>query len=250
MMKQAQPTGLTMTTPLFLDQTKLLLAKLQLFNEEKVQEVLSVSAPLAKLNYIRFQNWESTEKRAALWMYGGDVYNGFDAYTLSRSEIRYAQNNVLIISGLYGLIRPLDAVQPYRLEMKLPFTAGVGSNLYDYWSGSLAKHIESSSVTNVLMCASLEYAKAIVPYLPKNVKLLTPRFMQETDSGLREKGLFAKYARGALARWIVDNNITDFKDLESYDGEGFVHSEKLSTTEQIVFIVPKGFSLKGRFVNK
>jgi cytoplasmic iron level regulating protein YaaA (DUF328/UPF0246 family) len=183
-------------------------------------------------------------------MYSGDVYNGIDAYSLNTPEQAYAQKNLLIISGLYGLIRPLDAIQPYRLEMRLPITASNSTDLYDYWRGEMSNYFTKKHDEIVLVCASKEYAKAVLSSIPDSWTAITPRFMQETDSGLKEKGLFAKYARGALARWVVNNKICDPERLKTYAGDGFMFSEDLSTANEFIYIVPSDFSLKGRFIKK
>lgn len=250
MMKQSPPISLQATHPLFPEQTNALVYKLRNYSAKKLQSILEVSPSLAELNHERFQEWDSTEKRPALWMYSGDVYNGIDAFSMSKDQINYAQNNLLIISGLYGLVRPLDAVQPYRLEMKLNFTAGKSKNLYEYWKNQISSYINQSKEKTVLMCASKEYAKAIVGGLDNDIDVITPRFMHKTNDGLKEKGLFAKYGRGLLARWVIDNQIDDPGKLKDFNEEGIKYSSDLSSEEEAVFIIPKDFSLKGRFTKK
>lgn len=249
-MKQVQPTNLTMTKPLFPDKTSALVSKLQKMSQKKLTSTLGVSDTLGKLNYDRFQSWDTTARRAALWMYSGDVYNGIDAYSMNQSQIDYAQQALLIVSGLYGLARPLDAVQPYRLEMRLPFAVGRAKTLYEYWQTMLNNYLEQVADDTILLCASPEYSTAIKQALPNGVQTITPRFMQETDTGLKEKGLFAKYGRGALARWCIDNQISDPEKLKEYKGDSFVFSSELSSENEFFYIVPKNFSLKGRFVKK
>ncbi len=249
-MKQPQPDGISMTKPLFQKETSLVVSKLQKLSQKQLIKTLEVSDSLGELNYDRYQKWSSTPKRAALWMYAGDVYNGIDAYSMTSPEIERSQQRITIVSGLYGLLRPLDAIQPYRLEMRLPFKVDNKSNLYEYWHNNIKTYLESTRQKVLLLCASQEYAVAITQSLPVGVTTIRPRFMQETDDGLKEKGLFAKYARGKLARWVIDNDIQKREDLEKFAEDGFSYSSDLSTDKEIVYIIPRGFSLKGRFVKK
>jgi cytoplasmic iron level regulating protein YaaA (DUF328/UPF0246 family) len=249
-MKQSQPSDIKMSPPLFSEKTEALVSILQRQSKLRLQKTLQVSAAIAKLNYERYQSWRSSEKRAALWMYSGDVYNGLDAYSLPSKQKNYAQENVVIISGLYGLLRPLDAIQPYRLEMKLPIKIGRTSTLYAYWQNEIKEYFEKKKTNTILLCASKEYAKAVTGSLPASTKTITPRFMQETSRGLVEKGLFAKYARGALARYAIENEINKPSALKKYNKDGFTFSENLSTEQEYVYIIPNDFTLKGRFIKR
>lgn len=249
-MKQQQPNGLKMTSPLFTKEKNRLVELLQSQSKAQLQKLLQVSPAIAELNYERFQSWDNTAKRAALWMYSGDVYNGLDAYSLSPKQQSYAQSKLVIISGLYGVLQPLDTVQPYRLEMKLPIVLNNTTNLYDYWYSAIKSYLDSVKAKTILLCASKEYAKAIHNALPESTRTITPRFMQETPEGLKEKGLFAKYARGALARYVIENEITDPKKLKEYKVDGFTFSEDLSSDNEYVYIIPANFTLKGRFIKR
>lgn len=249
-MNQPEPANLTHSQPLFPLKTEALVSKLQKLSQNKLTQTLEVSQKLGQLNYDRYQQWEETPKRAALWMYAGDVYNGIDAYSMSKDQVVYAQQNLLIVSGLYGLVRPLDAIAPYRLEMRLPFAAGKTKDLYDYWEEEAKSYFSALNEPVILLCASQEYAKLIERSVPKDTKTIRPRFMQKNGTSYREKGLFAKYARGALARWVIDNKITSPKQLQKYRQDGFSYSSELSSESEIVYIVPQNFSLKGRFTKK
>lgn len=241
------PLKIASTDILFPEQAKELVTSLKKLPLHRLAETLQVSDALAKLNYNRYQQWTSTETTPALWLYSGDVYNGLDAFTMSKSDVTFAQKNLLIVSGLYGLVRPLDAIKPYRLEMKLTYAGKWGESLYGAWTDHIASYIENSGEQTILLCASKEYAKAVTNKLANTIRILTPRFMQETDNGLQEKGLFAKYARGALARFVIDNKLTSIHGLQKYSQDGFSYSSDLSTETELVYIIPKDFSLKGRF---
>jgi cytoplasmic iron level regulating protein YaaA (DUF328/UPF0246 family) len=249
-MKQSPPKGLKLSDTLFPEKTEKLVSKLQKLNAKQLGKLLNISPELAELNYSRFQKWDKTEKRPALWMYSGDVYNGIDAYSLNDKQTEYAQEKLMIISGLYGLVRPLDEVQPYRLEMKTNTEKLITKDLYDYWKKEIATKLQLINDKNVLICASKEYSKAVLAGLSNDMTAITPRFMQETSSGLKEKGLFAKYGRGLLARWVIDNQIDNPSKLKNFNKEGFKYSSDLSSEKEAVFIIPKDFSLKGRFTKK
>ena len=238
------------TEPMFPDITRVLVKSLGSQSVQQLSKTLNISKTLATLNHSRYRQWQSTEKKSAMWLYSGDVYNGLDSFTMSKKSIAYAQNNLLIVSGLYGLVRPLDGIRPYRLEMKLPISGIWGNNLYEAWSKHIAHHLTSTQTDTILICASKEYAKVVTRELPKHIRRITPRFMQETNEGLKEKGLFAKYARGALARYAIDNEIESIEQLYSYNKDGFRYSDTASSQDELVYIVPPDFTLKGRFTKQ
>ena len=155
-MKQQQPKGLAMTDPIFSEKTAPILSYLQGLSEKRLTSTLEVSSSLGKLNYDRYQSWDDTEQRAALWMYSGDVYNGVDAYSMTDDEVKRAQKSLLIVSGLYGLLRPLDRIKPYRLEMRLPIKIGRNKNLYEYWQEHFNSYLEKSGEKLIVLCASPE----------------------------------------------------------------------------------------------
>jgi len=241
------PIGIQSSDVLFPKTTKQLVTHLKKLSKKELQNELEVSKSLAELNFQRYLEWDRTDTRPALWLYSGDVYNGLDAFSMSKADVEYAQNHVAIVSGLFGLVRPLDGIRPYRLEMRLSYSGEWGDTLYDAWSQKITDYIEKSGETTILMCASKEYAKVVTKKLPKSINIVTPRFLQETDDGLKEKGLFAKYARGALARYLIDNKIESVTALQKYKEDGFIYSKNLSTAKELVYIVPKDFTLKGRF---
>lgn len=237
------------TQPIFEDETRVLLSRLRKFTDPaQLGKLLNISESLAILNYERYMLWDDpAAKRSALWMYSGDVYNGLDAFGLDIESARRMQNDVLVISGLYGLVRPLDLVQPYRLEMKIRLGGIWGNDLYHFWGSKLADYIEDLGTRTVLVCASREYAKAVLPELSAAIAIVTPRFMQPTPDGLKEKPLFAKHARGSLARWVADNRVEDPDDLADFGVDGLAYSPDLSSPAEPVFLVPSDFTLIGRY---
>ena len=244
------PVAVAPTNPLFPEQTKTLISVLAgLGSVEAVAALLNVSDTIALLNHERFQDWNSApEQRSAIWMYSGDVYNGLDAFTLNGQDIERAQRDVLIISGLYGLLRPLDLVQPYRLDMGTRLAGPWGKNLYQFWGKTLAGYIDEQAAAAVVVCASREYAQAVVPHLSGVATVITPRFLRPTPNGLREQSLFAKHFRGVLARWILDQQPERVDDLHDFNAEGISYgSEHSVTNAEPIFLIPEDFTLKGRF---
>jgi cytoplasmic iron level regulating protein YaaA (DUF328/UPF0246 family) len=245
------PLDVQPTRPLFEQETSILLSKLQrLRSARKLGAVLDISENLGFLNYERYRRWDDPGvRRSALWMYSGDVYNGLDAFSLEVESARRMQDDLLIISGLYGLVRPFDLVQPYRLEMRTRLQGAWGNDLHRFWGSKLASYIEKLGTRTVLVCASREYAKAVLPELSADITVVTPRFLQPTPNGLKEKSLFAKHARGTLARWVADNRVEDPSGLVEFGVDGYVHSPELSSAAEPVFLVPVDFSLLGRYTN-
>jgi cytoplasmic iron level regulating protein YaaA (DUF328/UPF0246 family) len=133
--------------------------------------------------------------------------------------------------------------------MKIKLAVGKTSNLYEYWEESIWKYLKESGRKTLLMCASKEYSKAVATR-SGDFEIITPRFMQRTAAGPKEKGLFAKYGRGLLARWVIDNRVTEPSKLKDFKVDGFSYSQDLSSKNEIVFIIPEDFTLKGRFVKK
>jgi cytoplasmic iron level regulating protein YaaA (DUF328/UPF0246 family) len=247
--ERAPVLGIASTQPLFGNQTAVLLSQLQkLSAANRLGAVLGVSEQLAALNVERYECWDDqSRRRSAIWMYSGDVYNGLDAFSLDVASAQAMQDRLMIISGLYGLVRPLDLIQPYRLDMSVKLKGSWGKDLYRFWGDALAKYVEGLGANTVLVCASREYSGAVVPRLPADITAITPRFLQPTPTGLKEKSLFAKHARGTLARWVVDGGVDDPADLKDYRVDGFSYSHELSTPSEPVFLVPEDFSLLGRY---
>ena len=233
------------TAPHFTNVTNEIRKTLQKMTVNELETQLDVSEDLAELNYKRYQAWDDLDEKAAAWLYDGDVFSGFDSYSLSQSEAQFAQDHIQIVSGLYGLLRPSDRIKPYRLEMKTKLAGSWGADLYDAWQDILAEKITKSKLRVVVMCASREYAKAIGE-LPDSIRIITPRFFIQTDDGLKERGLFSKFMRGRYARWIVDQRVTNPRGLHNFALEDVRYDASRSNERELAFILPKGFTLKGR----
>ncbi|MEM8653550.1 MAG: peroxide stress protein YaaA [Pseudomonadota bacterium] len=211
----------------------------------KLKSLMDLSDDLARLNRDRFQAFEDAPgdglTRPAMLAFAGDTYQGLDAETLSRDDTAYAQDHLRILSGLYGLLRPLDAIQPYRLEMGSRLKTRRGTSLYDYWRADLAKALnaqaEQTGSDTLVNCASQEYFGA-VPAEALKLRLITPAFMEDKGTGPKIVSFFAKRARGAMARHIIQNRVTDVDGVTRFDTDGYVYRPELSTDDKPVFVRP------------
>ena len=190
----------------------------------RLAELMHISPKLAETNAARFKQFAMAEERPAIRMFAGDVYRGFDAASAEPEVIDFAQGHVRILSGLYGLLRPRDAIRPYRLEMGTRW-APEGDKLVDRWDRKVAKALLADLKTEgsniILNCASKEYFAVVGPHLPKKVRLVTPDFRVETHKGLQFQSFAAKVARGALARFVCDERIADPAGLAGFDRDGW-----------------------------
>lgn len=211
----------------------------------KLKSLMDLSDDLARLNRDRFQAFadapDTETTRPAMLAFAGDTYQGLDAATLSADDTAYAQDHLRILSGLYGLLRPLDAIQPYRLEMGSRLKTRRGASLYDYWRSDLAKALnaqaEQTGSDMLVNCASQEYFGA-VPEKALKLQLITPAFMEDKGQGPKIVSFFAKRARGAMARHIIRNRITDLDGVRSFNTDGYEYKPDLSTDAKPVFVRP------------
>lgn len=200
-----------------------------------LKDLMSISDDLAKLNRDRFKAFEeepSPERiKPAALAFNGDTYQGLEAKTLAEHDMAYAQDHLRILSGLYGLLRPLDAIQPYRLEMGSKLKTRRGKTLYDYWGDTIAKALNTlgdAQDTDLLVnCASQEYFGAADTKALK-LKVITPVFMEVKDAKPRIVSFFAKRARGAMARFIIENRATTVEDLRGFNAGGYAFDPDLS----------------------
>ena len=210
-----------------------------------LKALMDLSDDLAKLNHDRFRAFTDQpgpgDLRPAAFAFAGDTYMGLEAATLEPEELAFAQDHLRILSGLYGLLRPLDAIQPYRLEMGSRLRTRRGATLYDYWRDQIAKALNAQAEavgTDVLVnCASQEYFGA-VPLKALKPRVITPQFMEDKNGTPRIVSFFAKRARGAMARFVVQNRLTDPAVLRDFDSGGYVWRADLSEPDRPVFVRP------------
>ena len=228
------------TQPQFLDQSVKLNKKLKTLSRNKIADLMKISPDLASLNYERNQEWNLPftieNAKQAVYAFTGEVYRGLDANTIKEDKITSMQDKLRILSGLYGLLKPLDLIQPYRLEMGTKLKVGTKDNLYKFWDTILAETLNNEMVDDELLInlASSEYFKAI-PKKALKVPMITPVFKDFKNGQYKTIMTFAKKARGLMVRYIVDNNIDTLDQLKGFDVEGYGFSEEMSTETELVF---------------
>ncbi len=236
------PDGLAATTPLLIDDARALAEVARTLSARKLGKLMDISDKLAQINHERFQAFRgdgasNAQKQSAL-TFNGDVYLGLDAKTLSADDLAYAQDRLRILSGLYGLLRPLDAIEPYRLEMGSKLKNSRGKDLYAFWGTKIADAINAAAAEGadptVVNLASKEYFAAVDPAILKG-PLVTPSFHEEKGGKLRTLQFFAKRARGLMARWAIVNRIDRAEDLKSFNVDGYAFQKKLSADGNLVF---------------
>lgn len=230
------------TQPLFLSEAETINAKLERKSKNAIKKLMSISDNLAELNYHRYKDFELpfTKKNArpAIYAFSGDVYQGLDAYTISDTKIDALNNTLRILSGMYGVLRPLDLIQPYRLEMGTNLKINRKKNLYDFWGDlvteALNKELEDDEL--FLNLASQEYFKVINTKKLK-VPVIAPVFKDFKNGKLKIISFFAKKARGSMARYVIDTNTKTIQDLKGFDYDGYSYSEEYTEHEnEPVFI--------------
>ncbi len=210
-----------------------------------LKKLMHLSDALATLNHERFQTFQDAPTadvtRPAALAFAGDTYQGLEAASLDEDEMAWAQDHLRILSGLYGVLRPLDSMQPYRLEMGSRLKTSRGKNLYDYWGDTLSEALNTRGAevgSDVLVnCASQEYFGAVAPKALK-LRVITPAFMEDKGQGPKIVSFYAKKARGAMARYIVQNRLTDPKSLLDFDTGGYAYQPEMSTEDKPVFVRP------------
>ncbi|MEM6886699.1 MAG: peroxide stress protein YaaA [Pseudomonadota bacterium] len=236
-----------MTTPTYQDDAIRLAKTARNLTLRDLKSLMDLSDDLARLNRDRFKHFEADpapdRTRPAALAFAGDTYQGLEAGSLSADEMIWAQDHLRILSGLYGLLRPLDAIQPYRLEMGSRLKTRRGTSLYAYWRDQIAKDLNVQGTrlgTDVLInCASKEYFDAVAPRTLK-LRVVTPVFMEDRENGSDPKvvSFFAKRARGAMARYVVQNRLIEPQDIRHFDLAGYRFDVDRSTDKQPVFVRP------------
>lgn len=234
--------ALPLTLPGFLPQSEALVSLLRDLSVQEVATLMDLSDKLAALNVARFADWSpvftDANSRAAILAFRGDVYEGMEAWTFGKADHAFAQRHLRILSGLYGLLRPLDRLQPYRLEMGTALANPAGRNLYAFWGNVLASAIDAALAGQgdgvLVNLASEEYSRAaLTPAL--QARVVTPQFREEKDGKYKMVSFYAKRARGRMAGWIVRNRLTDPADLAGFDLDGYALNRALSAGDTLVF---------------
>ena len=228
------------TSGVFLKEAEKLNEVLKKKSPEKLSELMSISPKLGELNWQRNQDWHLPftleNAKQAVYAFKGDVYIGLDAYTIPEVKMEELQQKLRILSGQYGILKPLDLMQAYRLEMGTKLKMGRKKNLYEFWNKSITNHLNSELADDELFInlASNEYFKVIQPKLLK-VPVITPVFKDYKNGKLKIISFFAKKARGLMVRYIIDNAIETIDGLKGFNTEGYVYDANLSKENQLVF---------------
>lgn len=229
------------TQPDMLDQSQLLIDELTDLTPKDVASLMKLSDKLATLNVTRFQHWSlpfnQDNARPAMYAFKGDVYTGLDAYSLKKSDVNFAQKHLRMLSGLYGLLKPLDLMQPYRLEMGTKFANQRGSNLYEFWGDRITQMINAENAAKdvVLNLASNEYFKA-VKVKQLNAEVITPVFKDEKNGQYKIISFYAKKARGLMAAYVIKNRINEVEKIKNFDVTGYKFNPEQSTAKEWVFL--------------
>ena len=235
-------TTKTATQPDFLDESQQLVDQLRRFSPAELSRLMGISDPLAVLNAERYATWARpftpANARPAVLAFNGDVYEGLAAPTLSAADLKFAQTHLRILSGLYGLLRPLDLIQPYRLEMGIPLANVRGKNLYAFWGERLTEALSAAArvarADVLLNLASEEYFKAVVPK-KLTVPVIQPVFEDWKGGRYKIISFYAKKARGLMTRYAILNRLTEPEGLKAFDVEGYAFAPEASDGNTWVF---------------
>jgi uncharacterized protein len=228
--------------PIFLNESKLLINKLKKYSPKKLGDLMSISPKLSDLNYSRFQDWAlpftNENAKTAMYVFTGDAYQGMNPREFSQEDIVNAQDYLRILSGLYGVLKPQDIIQAYRLEMgaKLEYSKDV-NNLYKFWGDKVTAALNAEMVKDEVLInlASNEYFKVIDPK-KLNHRIVTCSFKDEKNGAYKMISFYAKFARGLMTRFIIQNKITEVEHLKGFDLDRYCYNEGMSTADNFVFV--------------
>jgi cytoplasmic iron level regulating protein YaaA (DUF328/UPF0246 family) len=239
--EQAAPTK-THSLPAQLNDSVVLSKTLKRYSKKKIKDLMSISDNLSELNHERFQKFETPftpqNAKQALFSFVGDVYSGINTSSMTQSDFEYAQDHLRILSGLYGSLKPLDLIQPYRLEMKTKLKTRRGDNLYQFWGDSITKllnqDLKSQKHQIIVNLASNEYWKSVKPKQLKG-EVINVAFKENKDGKSRIIAIFAKKARGMMADFIIRNRVETVEGLKDFNYENYKFDDKVSTESLFVF---------------
>ncbi|MEH6772366.1 MAG: peroxide stress protein YaaA [Cereibacter changlensis] len=237
----ALPEGLAPTRPAFTAEAAELAEVARGLTVAGLRKLMHISEPLAELNRDRFAAFDAadTPEAPAVALFDGDTYAGLEAKTLDADALRWAQGHLRILSGLYGLLRPLDAIRPYRLEMGSRLANPRGATLYDFWGDRVAEALNATAAetgsTVLINCASVEYFTAADRAALK-LRVVTPTFLEDRGGERKIVSFWAKKARGAMARFIAENRLTEPEQIHGFTAGGYAHEPELSEPDRPVFL--------------
>ena len=232
------------SVPAFLSQSTKLINNLKTKEPKDIASLMGLSDKLAMLNFDRYQSWSpakkvSSDSKPSMLVFKGDVYQGLQAEDLNNSQMKFAQKHIRILSGLYGILRPLDLMKPYRLEMGTKLQTSEGKNLYEFWGDKVQKNVlnelKDQRSDLLINLASKEYF-TVLGKLPEDINVVTPTFKDYKSGNYKIISFYAKKARGLMARWIIQNKVTNFADLSGFDVDGYKYSKAESSSTVPVFL--------------
>jgi uncharacterized protein len=237
-----KPKTKTHTQPLFLQEAEYLIEKLCSFSVSDIARLMNINPKLAELNVERYMQWKTPftpeNSKQSILMFKGEVFLGLDAGSLTEHDFEFAQEHLRVLSGLYGILRPMDLIQPYRLEMGTSFQTGKSSDLYAYWKPLVTEQIQhvfrQQGDNTLINLASKEYFKAI-DTSKAQAKIITPVFKEYRDGKYKFVTFYMKKARGLMTRFIIENRITEAENIKAFDLEGYSFNEQLSDENQYLF---------------
>ena len=227
------------TQPAFLETTAKVNRKLTKMSRRNISELMNISPKLAELNHSRYQDFQAEHtkqnSRPAIYAFAGDVFVGFDAYSLSTEKLDRLQDSLRILSGFYGILRPLDLIQPYRLEMGTDLPVGRNKSLYELWQKKITDYLNQESKKDEVLVnlASKEYFKAINTEKLK-MPIVTPVFKDYKNGKLKIISFYAKKARGAMARFIVETDAENTEDIKAFNQDSYRYSAEESDKEGLL----------------
>lgn len=230
------------TTPMFLEESKVLISELQKYKSQDISKLMKISPTLSDLNFERFLTWNvpftSKNSAPAIFMFQGDVYKGINVKTFNKKQLEFTQKHLRILSGLHGILYPMDLIQPYRLEMGTKLSVNNAKNLYEFWDNKILDFINSENENSendfIINLASDEYFKSVkVNNLTGT--LIKPVFKDEKNGKYKVISFYAKKARGLMTRFIVENEITEPEGLKAFDYEGYFFNDEMSSNTEFVF---------------
>lgn len=233
----------TATQPVLLEESQVLVDSLKQMSAKKLSALMNISPQLGALNRDRFNSWETPFTRdnakQAVLAFKGDVFIGLDADSFSEADLKYAQDHLRILSGLYGVLRPLDLIQPYRLEMGTRFKNVRGKDLYEFWGNGITellnKQLKKLKTGTVMNLASVEYFKSVKPD-ELDGDVISPAFLDLKNGTYKIISFYAKKARGYMTSWIIRNRVEDPKQLKKFKEQGYRHSAELSEPGKPAFV--------------
>ena len=246
-MKPTTPDGIKLSEPTFIKQATEISNYLGSLDPGQIQKNMGVSKNLASEIQKTINGWSTASKGAAMYTFRGDVYSGLQVASLNKADVEYASKHLRIISGLYGILKPLDGIAPYRLEMGYKLPGVKYSSLYAFWADNLSKTLPKKSIT--INLTSAEYGKAIIPYLNKS-KVISPRFLtyNKLTKNNSTVAVHSKIARGAYANWLIKNRVVKTDELKEFNELGYEYSAELSSESEPTYVCEefggKGLSVR------